>query len=336
MFFKPKQTRDLTASFIHEPEAFLGRQVVVPDFAKGISDNYTFHHDPNWTKPVPENERSAMDKMLGLAKTKMVAPETQRELALRKASEVISSSGLKTHFFRVMEDRERKNVANLTPDMEAYRNKLEAKRSKYYAVPTALTEKHSVKLEGLEKVVKAFEGFEAKDRGEKNEGQVMQAGYFPYEQTSVGFTNLHTRKNQSGRWVFTGAMSGCAIAVENIMNQRTSSADNVNTDARAHHFPSPGSNSGMLASWLPDRQLSGWFGSSGYGDKVNVEAFNALHVHGPDITLYSQRHARSAKNPADIKVQGLNVFTDARRSISHLTEMLAENSDVPQGWTKLK
>ncbi len=329
---KPKRTRDLTASFLHTPETFLDKQVVVPNFAKGISDNYAFQHDPNRRTKVEERDRSALGKLLGVGQTRMMAPDVQRKLALNEAATAISESGLKTHFFSVMQDGQRKGVANLTPDIEAYRSKLARKQKQYLEESKPdKRKKRDDKLAALQGIVKAFAGFQALDR--ENDGPVMQAGYFPYRQDQPGATDLHSRKNASGRWVFTGAMNGCAIAVQNVMDLRTESANNVSPEARAYHFPSPASNDRMLTQWLPEKKLSGWFGSAAYGDTENVDAFNALHVKGSDIALYSQRHRRALLDQGDLSVEAVNVFDGGTERLDNTTTVLKDRNQS-YGWKR--
>lgn len=315
-----QKRRNATVAYIDNPVGFMQQHTMTADFTKGLQDNYLVRTDPNLRRKVPDQMRSWDEKLFGKNKTKPVSETDQRKLILDKANRVVSESGLKTHFFKVMEDREREGVFNLTPDVESYRAKYAQKQKKYAALE-GVSEKQQKKLDALKAIVDVFEPISPRNEEiHPADSSHMQAGYFPYKPQigdsgdQVGNAPLESKKSATGRWLFTGQMNGCALAIEHTMKQRQ---DKVEVHGKVSHFPSPSSNLEILKQWIPNQQsMTGWFGFDGYtGGGDQVDAFNAVHVQdGVGVHVFSQQQTRAGN--ATTATGQVNVFAVGNAPLS--------------------
>ncbi|MBI0329634.1 hypothetical protein [Burkholderia plantarii] len=313
---QPKRDKS-TWEFLSEPVEFMKQHTMTADFAKGLRDNYEIKTNPNLQRQLLPDKIEALRKKGSTQTTEPVSEQEQRRNISVEAGRVLANSGLKTHFFDVMPDADRENVYNLTPDVQAYRRKYLDKAKQYKDIDN-LSAKRKNKLKALGEIFDSFAMMHVPDDPQQARSTSMQSGYFPYKTEldsnakGVGVTELYSKtKNASGRWVFTGQMNGCAIAVENIMDQRMASADNVNRDAKAHHFPSPASNFERLKKWDERGKLSSWFGVNGYTSEVRDQAydgFNALLVKGADVHVVSQKQVRNLQTQTTTATGEVDVF----------------------------
>lgn len=234
---KKDSQRNQTALFAENPVVFMQSKTMTTDFAKGLRDNYAIATDPNKTHKVHDHLRSPLAKFFGTDKTRPVSKVDQENSHIRNAVDAITNSGLKTHFFRVMQDADRGPVFNITPDVKAYREKYEEIQSKYLNLPEGPSVRQTRKLSALMNVVSSLMPFSRKPGDESD--AVLQAGYFPYKTNlgpdggGVGKTDLQSKKNATGRMVFTGQMNGCAIAISHTLDSRNDSIE----QGTASHFP---------------------------------------------------------------------------------------------------
>ncbi|WP_246794505.1 hypothetical protein [Burkholderia perseverans] len=312
---QPKRDK-ATRQFLDNHVEFLKQHTMTADFDKALRDNYEIKTNPNLQRKLPPHKIEALRQKGSTQTTVPVSEQEQRKNISMEAGRVLANSGLKTHFFDVMPDADRENVYNLTPDVQAYRRKYLEKAKQYKAIDD-LSTKRTNKLKALGEIVNSFAMMHVPDDPQAK-STAMQSGYFPYKTEldsnakGVGVTELYSKtKNASGRWVFTGQMQGCAIAVENIMDQRMASADNVNRDAKAHHFPSPASNFDRLKNWSERGKLSSWFGVNGYSSDVHDEAydgFNALYIEKADVRVVSQKQVRDMRTKTTTATGEVDVF----------------------------
>ncbi|AJK49478.1 hypothetical protein GIY62_20290 [Burkholderia plantarii] len=317
---QPKRDK-ATQQFLDNHVEFLKQHTMTADFAKALRDNYEIKTNPNLQRQLLPDKIEALRKKGSTQTTEPVSEQEQRKNISVEAGRVLANSGLKTHFFDVMPDADRENVYNLTPDVQAYRRKYLDKAKQYKDIDN-LSAKRKNKLKALGEIFDSFAMMHVPDDPQQAESTSMQSGYFPYKTEldsnakGVGVTELYSKtKNASGRWVFTGQMNGCAIAVENIMDQRMASADNVNRDAKAHHFPSPASNFERLKNWGERGKLSSWFGVNGYSSEVQGDAydgFNALLVKGADVHVVSQKQVRDMRTQTTKATGEVDVFKAGR------------------------
>lgn len=318
------RTEDFTKASI----SFMKNNLMTVDFDRGLRHNYTIPWEEGKTVKLPNNHRSFFFRTFDLEQTRPVSQEDQVNTTVRNAISALEKSGLKTHFFRVMEDDERPNTYNLTPDVTAYRVKHAEKFTKYGKLGQEnLNGKQRTKNLALTSIVTAFNGFTPMNKtDEESYGPHLKAGYFRYEQNistePVPGAELYSKKNAVGRWLFTGQMNGCAIAIQNTLHQRESVAIASNDmnipPAMVYHYPSPSSQPSRAGEWGEQHKLSAWFGYEGYsGAGISTDAFNAILVYNNLVRVVSQPHDRRVVLSQVRRNNGKTELVPSRQVLEH-------------------